>query len=284
VASQQAFPGGILNLTGVRPGEAFQYQGLAFPDMTIYMVIFTTTYDAIEKLILPPPLQADRSLPPQVQMWYFNSRNTRPMDGRITPYQGFQFRAATEFNGVKGSAGWEYIDGLHGDKTECDIMGPWGVYFGMLKKMADIRFTPLSVDEFEMTVTRRGVRLITLRLGIGAEMSAEQVAKMNDGSGGETLTVREVPDINYTGFVDRAVCATPTNITNRVLRAWSAGNAAVQFGHLELDPLDELEVLRVDSAIAFTATASIETFTQMRVLANLPRNVASPLNQAVAAE
>src|SRR5688572_27383607 len=128
-----SFTGGVLNLTGVRPGDAFRYDGLSFPDMVIYMMHFESTYEAIEKLILPPPLKADRSLPPEVQVWYFTSRNTLPMDGRVLPYQGFQFRARTEFNGVKGASGWEYIDGLHGDKTQCDIMGPWGVYFGMLK-------------------------------------------------------------------------------------------------------------------------------------------------------
>lgn len=279
---EKPFTGGILNLTGCRPGEAFQHDGLAFPDMAIFMVHFTSTYEAIEKLILPPPLKADRDFPPEVQMWYFTSRSTRPMDGRVTPYQGFQFRARTEFNGVKGAAGWEYIDGLYGDKTECDIMGPWGVYFGMLKKMGDIRFIPLGVDEFEMSVTRRGVRLITMRMRIGAEKTAEEVAAMNSG-GYETLTVREVPDVNYTGFVDRAVCCTPTHETNQILRAWNASDASVEFGHLELDPLDELTVLSVNSAIAFNATATSETFKQMRILGHLPRDVAAQPD-AIAAE
>lgn len=271
--SQNPFPGGILNLTGCRPGEAFQYEGLPFPDMTIFMVFFESTYEAIEKLILPPPLKADRSYPPEVQMWYFTSRNTRPMDGRITPYQGFQFRARTEHAGVKGSSGWEYIDGLYGDKTEVDIMGPWGVYFGMLKKLADIRFIPTSVDEFEMSVTRRGTRLVTLRMKIGKEMDKEAVAQMNDGSAGETLTVREIPNINYNGFVDRTICSTNTGVTNQVSRAWSCSDATVEFGHLELDPLDELKVLKINNAIALNSTATVETFTEMRVLEELARQV-----------
>jgi hypothetical protein len=270
---ERPFPGGILNLTGCRPGEAFQYEGLSFPDMTIFMVFFESTYEAIEKLILPPPLKADRSFPPEVQMWYFTSRNTLPMDGRVTPYQGFQFRARTEHAGVKGAAGWEYIDGLYGDKTAVDIMGPWGVYFGMLKKLADIRFIPLSVDEYEMSVTRRGTRLVTLRMKIGQELGGDVVAQMNDGSAGETLTVREIPNIHYDGFVDRAICSTNTSVTNQVKRAWACSDAVIEFGNLELDPLDELEVRKVNSAIAFTSTASVDTFTKMRILEELPRDV-----------
>lgn len=87
----QTFPSGILDLTGCTSGEAFQYDALSVSDMTIFMVHFESTYEAIEKHILPPPLKADRSPPPQVQMWYFSSRNTLAMDGRITPYKGFQF-------------------------------------------------------------------------------------------------------------------------------------------------------------------------------------------------
>ncbi|WP_242128724.1 acetoacetate decarboxylase family protein [Sphingobium sp. Sx8-8] len=272
--AQRPFPGGILNLTGCRPGEAFQYDGLSFPDMTIFMVFFESSYEAIEKLILPPPLKADRSFPPEVQMWYFSSRNTLPMDGRILPYQGFQFRARTEHAGVKGSAGWEYIDGLYGDKTAVDIMGPWGVYFGMLKKFGDIRFIPLGVDEYEMSVTRRGVRLVTMRMKIGQELGGDALAQMNDGSAGETLTVREVPNIHYDGFVDRAICSTNTGVTNQVLRAWTCCDASVTFGHLELDPLDELLSGKVTNALAFNATASVETFTEMRILEELPREVA----------
>jgi hypothetical protein len=112
-----------------------------------------------------------------------------------------------------------------------------------------------------------------MRMKIGQEMGADVVAKMNDGTGGETLTVREVPNVNYNGFVDRAVCSTPTNVTNQVLRAWSCHDASIEFGRLELDPLDELKVLSVNNAIAFTSTASADTFTRMRVVDELPREV-----------
>lgn len=265
----QSYTGGILNLTGVRPGEAFRYEGLSFPDMTVYMVTFRSSYEAIEKLILPPPLKVDRSQPPEVLAWYFTSRNTLPMDGRVTPYHGFQFRAYTEHAGVKGFAGWEYIDALDGDKTRIDIMGPWGVYFGMLKKLGDISFVPTSVDAFEVTVRRRGETLIRMNMQIGAEMDEAAVAQMNKG-GSKTLTVREVPDVNYAGFVDRTVCISPTDSSNQVLRAWNVVNASIEFGSLDLDPLAELAPEGVVRAVAFNATASVETFTGMKVLERLP--------------
>jgi len=144
----------------------------------------------------------------------------------------------------------------------------------MLKKMADIRFIPTSVDECEITVTRRGVRLITMRMKIGQEMAPQGIIDMNT-AGIQTLTVREVPDVNYAGFVDRAVCCSPTDRSNRVLRAWSASDASIEFGYLELDPLDEIKVLQVGQVVAFTATASVETFTEMRVLAHLPHDTSA---------
>lgn len=266
------FTGGILNLTGVRPGQAFSYDGLSFPSMNIYMLSFRSTYDAIEKLILPPPLKADRDLPPDIQIWYFSSHDTLPMDGRPLDYHGVQFRARTSYDGVKGAAGWEYIDALDGDKTKVDIMGPWGVYFGMLKKLADIRVTPRSIDEVEITVDRRGVRLITMRMRIGAELAEDAVARMNEEGGYDTLTVREVPDVTYTGFVDRSVCLSPTKGSNAIVRAWEAHDASINFGHLELDPLDEIAVNSSPQAIALKGTASLDTFTKMKVLAALPLN------------
>jgi hypothetical protein len=62
---------------------------------------------------------------------------------------------------ARGQSGWEYVDGIHGDKTDMDIMLPWDVYFGMTRKMGDIRVAPITPDELEFRVVRRGTRLVT---------------------------------------------------------------------------------------------------------------------------
>ena len=264
------YTGGILNLSGVRPGAAFAYDGPTMTDMTVYSVVFESSYEAIERLILPPPLKVDRDLPPLVRTWYFVNPRNRAIDGRTTPYQAFQFFANARYDDAAGLAGWEYVDGVYGDKTEIDVMGPWGVYFGMAKKLGDIRYTPTSPDECEISVVRRGIRVATMRMRIGREMSPEDTAALDALPKPQTLTVREIPDPTYTGFADRSICISPTNVSNRIDRAWEADRASIEFGHLELDPLDELPVLGIASAIAAKVTVTKETFTGMRVLARLP--------------
>ena len=138
------YVGGILNMTGVRPGEAFSYSGPTMRDQVYFTVSFTSTHDAIERLIIPPPLKVDRDKPPVVQAMFFVNRHNVAFDGRLTPYKAFMFMAHVKHGDRCGLAGWEYVDGLYGDKTEMDIMGPWSVYFGMLKMMADISFLPVD--------------------------------------------------------------------------------------------------------------------------------------------
>jgi len=75
----------------------------------------------------------------------------------------------------------------------------------MLKKLADIRFTPIGGNEFEATVTRRGVRLATLTIRTGSELASADVELINTASSQwpTTLTVREIPNVNYSAFVER---------------------------------------------------------------------------------
>jgi hypothetical protein len=265
------FVGGVLNMTGVRPGNAFKYEGPTMPGMTYFTLTFTSTHDAIEKLIVPPPLKIDRDLPPEVRAMYFINRNNRAFDGRVTPYHAFQFMAHVKRGSRRASAGWEYVDGIHNDKTEMDIMGPWGVYFGVLKKMADIRFLPAGIDSFEITVTRRGARMVTMRLRLREELSKDQLSLVNEGIGksGGTMTVREIPDCTYTRFVDRAICWTPTNGT-KIDRAWAAGDGSIEFGHLELDPLDEMPVLEVKNAFCYELSTGKPVLNELVVIEELP--------------
>lgn len=76
----------VLNLMGVRPGrEAFQYEQLAMPSVIHFDVQFESTYEAIEELVLPSPLKADRREPPIVNISYFTNAEVYAMDGRNTP-------------------------------------------------------------------------------------------------------------------------------------------------------------------------------------------------------
>lgn len=270
----QAHEGGIFNISGVRPGNAFDYDGPTMPGMVYYTVTISTTHDAIDKLVMPPPLKVDRNQPAELTISYFANRHNRAFDGRVTPYQGFLFSAATVVNGKSGTAGWEYVDGLYGDKTEMDIMGPWSVYFGMLKKMADIRFLPLGGDRFEITVVRRGVRLATMTLRMGARVPHEAVQAMNQDSNNcafGTYTVREIPDSRYEGYVDRGIYwAGSTGST--IDRAWMADEGSITFGHLEQDPWSEMPVLSVSRASIFELTVPKEVFSDLQLVEALPRD------------
>lgn len=268
----EAYVGGTLNLAGVRPGGGFTYDGPTMPKMVFFGLTFTSTYEAIERLILPPPLKVDRDLPPEVQVLFFVSPGNRAFDGRLTPYQGFLFTGRTTHGELRGRAGWEYVDGLHGDKTAMDVMGPWGVYFGMLKKLADIRCVPVGVNEFEISVTRRGTRLATMRFSLGSELPDAAVEAINVGAAefGSMLTVREIPDVKFENFVDRAICASAGD-ANRVTRAWSAHGGSLEFGHLELDPLDELPVLSIGDGIVFEADSDKAAYSQLKILEHLSR-------------
>lgn len=266
---KDAFVGGTLNLMGVRPGEGMRYEGDTMIGTIWYSVTLTTTYDAIQKLVIPPPLMVDRDLPAEVRLLYFVNRRTRGYDGAFTPYQGLMLLANAVHRGRKGSAGWEYVDALRGDKTEMDIMGPWGVYFGMLKKMADIRFLPVTATDFEVTVDRRGTRLLDMEFSVGEELPAAAVAQFNAAMTTGTFTVREFPNENFSGYAERSVCWTPT-FENKIERAWTMTQASLAFGALPLDPLAEMEVLAVSPGLCFQASTGKRIFTEMEVVERLP--------------
>ncbi|MGN7712639.1 acetoacetate decarboxylase family protein [Agrobacterium radiobacter] len=274
MSKRPGYIGGVLNTTGVRPGNAFQYEGPAFPKQVYFVQTITSTHDAIERLVVPPPLKVDRDMPPEIQIMYFTNIGNLGYDGRQASYQACMFMARVKHGDISGRAGWEFVDNTHGDKTEIDLMMPWGVYFGMLKKLADIRFYPVGVNEFEMTVTRRGIRLVTMRIGLGQALSSEAVLEMNalNAKSGDTLLVREIPNETYSGFVDRAICRARSG-DNFMSKAWSAEQGPVSFGHAELDPLDELPVLGVDKAIVFELRTEKELFTTVDVVERLALEV-----------
>ncbi|PSN61990.1 hypothetical protein BS50DRAFT_638580 [Corynespora cassiicola Philippines] len=263
--------GGTLNMFGSHPGSAWDFDGPAFPKQVCYFVKFTSTYEAIEKLILPPPLKVDRSLPPEVITWYFSSPESRGPGGQLVPYQGIQFRGYTEVNGVKGVAGWEFIDGLRGDKTEAAIMGPWGVQFGMMKKFANIHFTPISGDQFEIVAKRLDKTVFKMVIGMGAEMKGAERDRLFEGKENPmtfpTFSVREIPNADWSGYVDRCILKFAVNEPT-INRAWRAVRGSIEFGNAESDPLDELCPQNVQAMMIGHLQTPREAFKSMEEIAN----------------
>lgn len=47
-----------------------------------------------------------------------------------------------------------------------------------------------------------------------------------------TLTVREIPNSDFSGYLDQSVLMSPTPETVFVRRAWEGKDASIEFGHL----------------------------------------------------
>ncbi|KAF5696538.1 hypothetical protein FMUND_15660 [Fusarium mundagurra] len=266
----QPFIGGLLHMSQALPGQAYKFDGPTFPAQICYAFRFTSTYEAIEKLILPPPLKVDRSEPPEVICWYFSSSNSVGPGGTLIPYQGFQFRGHTEHKGVKALAGWEYVDGLAGNKAAMDVMGSWAVQFGMMKRLADFSFIPIDGDKFEVTIKRNGTTLIRLVLTQGSEIDQSIVAGMADNPANPfskpTLTVREIPNEDYSAYLDQSVLLSPTKQAVIVRRAWEVPEISVEFGHLDDDPLSGLEPKDAGTGVIVNIEVTKGVFNEMKVL------------------
>lgn len=257
-----------MNMSGARPEGAFHSTEPVFPKQVCFVMKFSSTYEAIEKLVLPPPLKVDRTLTPEVIVWYFTSPESRGPGGQIIPYQGFQFRAHAQYNGSRGIAGWEYVDGLYGDKTVIDIMGPWGVQFGMMKKSADIRFSPIGGDEFEIVVARHGCHLFRITIGNGQKLDDVELDQLLHASDNpmkkDTFTVREIPNCDWDGYLDQSVLFTPTSKSIKVNRAWHASGGTIEFSHLGSDPLHELRPSNVHALFICEIEVGRATFKEMK--------------------
>jgi hypothetical protein len=260
--------GGVLNLFGVRPGRAFQYEQKAMPHVIHFDVQFESSYEAIERAVLPPPLMADRDYPPIVNISYFTNAEVFAMDGRNTPYHAVMLTARTRWGERQGVGGWEFVDGLHGDKTEMDIMGPWGVHFGMLKKFGDIRVSHTGAHEFTVEVTRRGKLLVRMGLTAGDAFGAAELQALNQASLG-VFGVREIPNVDYSGYSERTIVWSKPVTDNRVSRAWKADSGFVEFHTGVLDPLGELPVHSIQGAVVYDSSSRREHFAAREVIADL---------------
>jgi hypothetical protein len=258
----------VLNLFGVRPGNAYNYEQKAMPSVIHFDITFESTHEAIEALVLPPPLESDRTEPPIVTISYFTNAEVYAYDGRNTPYQAVMLTARTQWADRKGVAGWEFVDGLHGDKTDMDIMGPWGLHFGMLKKFADIKVSHTGAHEFNVEVTRRGKLLVKLGLRAGDAVDESELRAFNQSSLA-VFGVREFPNVDYTGYIERSIVASDPVTDDRVARAWHADSGFVEFHSGELDELADLPVHTVTGAYVYDSSSRKEHFGARYILADL---------------
>ncbi len=263
--------GGPLNLFGVLPGEALRYEGKAMPHVIHFDVSFESSHDEIDRLILPPPLTADRSAPPIVTVSYFTNAECYGMDGRNTPYQAVMLTARTQWGDYRGVTGWEFVDGLFGDKTEMDVMGLWGLHFGMLKKFADIQVTHTGADEFTVQVVRRGKVLVRMGLRTGERFTDAELTEINGVSAG-FFGVRAIPNVDYSGYVEHSVVWSDPVTDDRISRAWHAQDGWVEFGSGVLDPLADLPVKEVTSCVVYDSSSRKEHFGNRRVIGDLLRD------------
>ncbi|WP_325096868.1 acetoacetate decarboxylase family protein [Mycolicibacterium vinylchloridicum] len=267
----KSFTRGVLNLSGARPEDAYPYDGPIMPRIHWYSVTIATSYEAIEKIVVPPPLKVNRDLPPHLQLSFFVNPTNLGFDGRHSPYQAFSFAANAVYGDVAGTAGWEMVDSVYTDKTTADFLIPWGVYFGFLKKFADIRATPMGGGNLEITVHRHGTQIIRMQIEVGAKLADEELAAMSAGavSGAGALTVREIPNLGYTEYAERSIWLSPTSEVT-VTDAWAAECREIEFGSIELDPFGDFLVEDVVGAAAYTTQTNKDFFRNARLVKQLP--------------
>lgn len=284
-------PAGVTNLLGARPGTAAMhgFDGPGHINQTRLFFALETTHDALQQVIVPPPLEVDRDAAPVLTIMPFTSPQFRGRDGRVTPYTGFAFFAPVKHGGVRGQAGWEFIDGADHDKTQADMLPFTGQVYGMLKKFADIGFfvngeevSDLSLieagDDIEITVDRKRQRLVTLKLRVTGSSDQQLSAGAGDmvRGGGETVVfgVREIPTVDYKGYVDRSIVASSAGDEPLASsKTFNAEPVSVEFGISELEALDLLEVRKVLAAGGVTSDVPKSVISDMYVVEQLPLDV-----------
>jgi acetoacetate decarboxylase len=254
---------GFASLIGVDLDKAFRYNGDTFPGTTSFAITFRSDHDAIERVIVPPPLQVDREAPPEVTLFYGVNPDSRGFDGRPNPYQFLYIGANVEYEGVRGSTAFEYVDAIYGDKTEVDHYIAWGVYFGMLKKLADIRLVPRE-NRLEVTVNRRGQRLVTMGLTVGEEVQV-QASGANPASERPFLTVRAIPNLNYDGLSELTVVQSPVGEVE-LKRMWSAHDATLELHSGDLDPLGDLPIHAITGAAVSVMNVSNKNYRHLTAI------------------
>ncbi|RXZ68072.1 acetoacetate decarboxylase family protein [Agromyces albus] len=286
-------PAGVSNVLGARPGTSAMhgYEEPQHGDMTRVQFTFETTHTALQKLIAPPPLEVDREAPALCTIMAFTSPNFRGRDGRLAPYTGFSFWASVDHRGTKAQAGWEFVDGAgpaH-DKTIPEMLIFSGQVYGMLKKFGDIRFyqNGLEVagdlssveegDEILITVDRKNRRIASLGVRVAAPVGRAVAQDEPTPRLGAVpvLAVREIPTVDYKGYVDRSIVSSDVNANKAQLpkKEFAAQPLHLKFWPSESESLDQLEVGEFIAASVVVADSPHETISSMFVVERLPLTV-----------
>ncbi|MCS5721827.1 acetoacetate decarboxylase family protein [Herbiconiux sp. CPCC 203407] len=285
-------PAGVSNVLGARPGTAAMhgYDAPQHSNMTRLQLTFETTHTALQKLIAPPPLEVDLDAPAYCTIMAFTSPHFRGRDGRVAPYTGFSFWSSVDHRGTKAQAGWEFVDGAapaH-DKTVPEMLIFSGQVYGMLKKFGDIRFylngsevagDLSSVEEGDdvlITVDRKSHRIASLRVQVAGPLNAaapEDETKLVGAV--PVMAVREIPTVDYKGFVDRSIVSTDVNANKGQLlkKQFVAKPLHLEFWPSEAESLDDLDVGRFVSASLIVADVAHETISTMFVVESLPLTI-----------
>lgn len=291
----EAAPSGLNNLLGARPGTPpmFGYDGPMHRDFTALTISFESTHDALQRVFVAPPLQVDRDVAPVANIIAFTAPQMRGRDGRLSPYTGVLFQAPCVWKGRKGNAGYEFIDGAapaH-DKSYAEQVIYAGVIWGMLKKFADIRFYVNGVeslgdmsnvssgDSIQVTLDRRGRRLIDLRAQVKDEIAEPEKLAMTNRQGDDSdgaplprvsMDVREIPTVDYSGYSERSIMTNLGHVTASARKAWIADPLSLEFSESELDALDLLNPVRLLGAAVTITEVPKTTVTGRGILEQLP--------------
>jgi acetoacetate decarboxylase len=239
------YPSGMLWLYGRRPGTESPYEGAFYRNVTLNFLSYTTTEDAIKK-VLPPPLEPIPDTPPVIFAWSGHARYHRGWNGKQHHYVELGFYLPCKYKNYKGlTNAFTYLDSPTGDKTEGGELGAIAgrELTGWMKRIGNVKHAG-SGDQFHGTVDVRGIRLMTMDLEFTEDVSLEEMPT----AGLEYfLFVKEIPNCDFTGYDVRKVIGSKVDFFKNpfFLRK---GAGTLQLGHLDTDPVDILKVVEIGPA------------------------------------
>jgi acetoacetate decarboxylase len=230
----------------------YPYKGLMSRDTTLYMLTYTTTHEAIKK-VLTPPLEPMLDMPPVVTVWIGHARHWRWFNGKLSHYWEFGFFIPCRYKDYMGvTPMWTLMDSPTGDQTEGGELGMVSgrEVTGWMKSMGNVRIGGTG-DQVHGTCDVRGVRIITFDIETPEEITTDQLPTSGVD---QFLFVKEIPNCNFTGYDVRKVIGMKSGFLSRPDAVYNLrkGTGSVQYGHLETHPVDILEVVEPGPAYQLT--------------------------------